>query len=241
MTSFAKAPAELQGPPVAEPAASPRPVDASAAPGSVAMRPASRTVAVALASLGGALVAAIAVAAFVGSYGGWYVDLAPVAAGEAAMAAAPLPKGAERGVYVVVDTWANKLRIYRDGALQREAVVSTGSGTILRDPRDGRQWVFDTPLGERRVLQKKRDPVWTKPDWAFVEEGKLPPKNFRERIDDVSLGDYSLDLGDGYLLHGTLFQTLLGQRLTHGCIRVGDADLEWVYKNVPVGARVYLF
>jgi len=91
------------------------------------------------------------------------------------------------------------------------------------------------------VERKARDPVWVKPDWAFIEEGFAPPEKSRERVDDVSLGDYGLYLGDGYIIHGTLFQTLLGQRITHGCIRLGDADLEYVYHQVPVGARVYLY
>ncbi len=148
---------------------------------------------------------------------------------------------APRGVYLTVDTYANRLRVYRSGTLLREAICSTGSGIVLKDPVGDRTWVFDTPLGERRVQRKVRNPVWIKPDWAFVEQGFLPPKDFRQRVDDVSLGDYGLYLGDGYIIHGTLFQTLLGRPLTHGCIRLGDEDLEYVYRNTPVGARVFLY
>lgn len=146
-----------------------------------------------------------------------------------------------RGLYVVVDIHRNHLRLMRDDEVLREAVVSTGSGAVLRDPRDGREWVFDTPLGERRVQKKVRNPIWYKPDWAFVEEGRVPPKDLAERTDDVSLGDYALYLGDGYLIHGTLFQSLLGTSVTHGCVRVGDDDLEYLYRHVPVGTQVFLF
>jgi hypothetical protein len=148
---------------------------------------------------------------------------------------------APRGGSVVVDTAGNTLRVYRKGELLREATCSTGTGTVLRDPRSDRSWVFDTPLGERRVVGKRRDPVWTKPEWAFVEEGFLPPSDLRHLVDTVSLGDYAIDLGDGYLIHGTLFPSLLGQSITHGCIRLGDEDLEYVYRTVPVGAPVYLY
>ena len=34
------------------------------------------------------------------------------------------------------------------------------------------------------------------------------------RFDDFSLGNYGLYLGDGYILHGTIFQSLLGRRVT---------------------------
>ncbi len=105
--------------------------------------------------------------------------------------------------------------------------IGSGSST--------RRWANDGSL------YKQRNPVWTKPDWAFVEEGTLPPSNPADRRDDVSLGDYSLSLGDGYLIHGTLFQSLLGQPVTHGCIRLGDEDLEYVWRTVRVGTRVLLY
>lgn len=196
----------------------------------------------------GLVAAAIALsvaAAWIAGHGGWYQPLPVVAAAGEAGPSQPLVSRlaalAPRSVYLVVDTYRNRLRVYRGGELLRDAVCSTGSGAVLRDPETGREWIFDTPLGEHRVERKVRNPIWFKPDWAFVEEGFQPPKSSRDRIDDVSLGDYGLYLGDGYIIHGTLFQTLLGQRVTHGCIRLGDADLEYVYKNLPLGARVYLY
>jgi len=145
-----------------------------------------------------------------------------------------------RGLVVVIDTARGRFRVMRDGAVLRETTCSAGSGTVLKEP-GGRVWVFDSPLGERRVVSKRRDPIWVKPDWAFVEEGTTPPDDPAARRDDVSLGDYALSLGDGYLIHGTLFQSLLGQPVTHGCIRLADEDLEYVWRTVAVGDRVYLY
>ena len=125
--------------------------------------------------------------------------------------------------------------------LLRDAVCSTGSGVKLRDPRNGKEWIFDTPQGEMKILRKVKNPVWVKPDWAFIEEGYLPPKGMRDRVDDFSLGDYGLYMRDGYIIHGTIFKTLLGKRVTHGCIRLGDEDLKFAYDTVPVGARVFLY
>ena len=146
-----------------------------------------------------------------------------------------------RGRHIVIDTYRNRLLVYDGDTLLHEAVCSTGSGTVLVHPSGKKVWTFDTPLGERRVISKVRDPIWTKPDWAFIEEGFQPPKDASLRVDRVSLGDYALYLGDGYIIHGTLFQTLLGQGVTHGCVRLGDKDLEYVYQTIPVGARVYLY
>lgn len=145
-----------------------------------------------------------------------------------------------RGKYVVIDSYRNRLQVFNGATQLRDAVCSTGSGTVLVHPSGKRSWTFDTPLGERHVIRKVRDPIWTKPDWAFIEEGFQPPKDPGLRIDRVSLGDYALYLGDGYIIHGTLFQTLLGQGVTHGCVRLGDKDLEYVYRTIPVGARVFL-
>jgi L,D-transpeptidase YbiS len=146
-----------------------------------------------------------------------------------------------RGRYIVIDSHRNQLRVFDNGTMLLDAVCSTGSGTVLVHPSGKKVWTFDTPLGERRVIRKVRNPVWSKPDWAFIEEGFQPPKDPSLRIDSMSLGDYALYLGDGYIIHGTLFQTLLGQGVTHGCVRLGDEDLEYVYGAIPVGARVYLY
>lgn len=187
-------------------------------------------------AVGGLALAGTGFAGYVASQGGFYAPLETLPALEASKLEIK-----PEGVYVVVDTHANKLRVYKDGELLREAICSTGSGTVLKDPRNGKTWTFDTPYGERKVLRKTRDPIWYKPDWAFIEEGTLPPKNPADRVDDISLGKYGLYMGDGYIIHGTIFQSLLGRRLTHGCVRLGDADLEYVFENVPLGSRVFLY
>ncbi len=55
------------------------------------------------------------------------------------------------------------------------------------------------------------------------------------------LGRYALGFGNGYFIHGTLYTRLLGTNVTHGCIRLGDADLEHIFKTVPLGATVFIY
>ena len=173
----------------------------------------------------------------------------PVRLGErpAARAAGPaklarrIAGQAPPGVYVAIDTIANLLYLKRGPAVLLEAPCSTGTGGILTDPATGRRWVFDTPRGAYKVLAKARKPLWHKPDWAFVEEGLPVPSDPAQRVDDYSLGGYALSLGDGYLIHGTLYERLLGRSVTHGCIRLGDADLQKVYDAVPIGAPVFIY
>lgn len=146
-----------------------------------------------------------------------------------------------RGFYIVIDTASNVLYLKKGEEIVRRAVVSCGSGSILEEPGGRRVWIFDTPRGEFFVKSKIRDPDWIRPDWAFIEEGKEIPRRFEERVESGVLGDYALGFGDSYFIHGTLYTRLLGRNVTHGCVRVGDEDLEFVYKTVPLGTKIFIF
>ncbi len=143
--------------------------------------------------------------------------------------------------YLVVNTTDNTFKLYNKGRLIREGQCSTGSYTLLVTG-DQRQWIFETPKGIFRVQGKTKYPVWKKPDWAFIEEGlDVPPDYSPERYEYGVLGDYALSIGNGYLIHGTLYKRLLGMPVTHGCIRLDDEDLEAVYNNLEIGSRVFIF
>jgi L,D-transpeptidase ErfK/SrfK len=149
---------------------------------------------------------------------------------------------APRQAYIVVDTARNRLYVRRQGEVLVDAVASTGSGTILDKPGDGQdQWVFDTPRGEFVVQSKLTNPVWVKPDWAFIEEGLAIPQNQSERVEPGVLGEYALGFGKGYFIHGTLYPRLLGKSVTHGCIRLNDDDLRSVYRLARVGTPILIF
>ena len=144
-------------------------------------------------------------------------------------------------LYIVIDTGGNRLYLKRGERTIHEAGISSGSGSILKDPKGKRQWVFDTPRGEYRVQTKYVAPSWIKPDWAFIEEGEAIPKDPRKRVEQNVLGDYALGFGNGYFIHGTLYTRLLGRNITHGCVRVGDRDLKKVYSQAAIGTRIYIF
>jgi len=143
--------------------------------------------------------------------------------------------------YVVIDTGRNLLSVYENGKESVHAVCSTGSGRALVDPARKRRWVFDTPRGEFFIRAKHPDPVWIKPDWAFLEVGEPLPRSLEERLAPAELGAYAMDIGDGYLIHGTLYTRALGLSITHGCVRLGDQDLQTVYGKVRIGTPVYIF
>jgi L,D-transpeptidase YbiS len=144
--------------------------------------------------------------------------------------------------YLIVDTSENRIQVMKAGELLHEGVCSTGSYVLLRSAVQQRQWMFVTPRGMFQIRGKRINPVWAKPDWAFIEEGlPVPPLGSPERFEAGVLGEYALELGDGYLIHGTLYKRMLGMPVTHGCVRLGDEDLRLVYKNLQIGSKVFIY
>lgn len=78
-------------------------------------------------------------------------------------------------------------------------------------------------------------------DEHIIFDGTLfiPPIGTYNRQLPGELGRYALDLGDGYMLHGTRNTVSIGTATTHGCIRLQDSDIEWLYAHVAVGTPVY--
>jgi L,D-transpeptidase YbiS len=149
---------------------------------------------------------------------------------------------APRGVYIVIDQTQNRLYLKRGSETLLQAVCSAGSGMVLRESGGKkREWVFDSPRGRFEVRTMLRDPVWRKPDWAFVEEGQPIPRNPAERLDYGTLGEYALYFGDGFMIHGTLYERLLGRAVSHGCIRVGRDDLRRVWANSRIGMQIFIY
>lgn len=146
-----------------------------------------------------------------------------------------------KGLYIVVDTYANFLELRTQDSVIHRAPCSTGSGGLLVDTLSGRRWEFRTPHGKFKVQSKLVQPWWRKPDWAFIEEGEPIPKRAEDRFDSEVLGDFALGFGDGYFIHGTLYTRLIGINVTHGCVRLADEDLKLVYNRAQVGTPVYVF
>jgi L,D-transpeptidase YbiS len=143
-------------------------------------------------------------------------------------------------LYIVVNPNSNRLSLRRGQKVVLEAAISTGKNDTLA--YQSRKWVFQTPRGIMSVIRKKKDPVWLKPDWAFLEKGEsIPPVHSPLRKQKGVLGAFMLDLGGGVMIHGTPQENLLGRSVTHGCIRVGFDDLKVLYDSVQVGTKVFIF
>ncbi|HPR63571.1 MAG TPA: L,D-transpeptidase [Thermoanaerobaculia bacterium] len=147
-----------------------------------------------------------------------------------------------RGTFVVIDRVHNRLWVRKGDHVIMEAEVSAGAGSILDDPSSDRSWVFDTPRGRFSIVNKRQNPLWTAPDWDYIERNEPLPRSHADRIQPGVLGEFALDLNiPNYMIHGTLYSRLLGRNVTHGCIRVGRDDLRVLWQRVPIGSPVFIF
>jgi hypothetical protein len=160
----------------------------------------------------------------------------------AAPAAMPRVRSAalDRGGYaVVIDLDANLLHFARGRQVLWSAPVGTGTGMRLRNDRG--EWDFATPAGTYQAVYKQIEPDWIAPDWYFIENGlRVPGPDSDARRFARGLGAAAVFIGQGLAIHGTDRPELLGQRVSHGCIRLSNADALRLYHNVQVGTEVII-
>jgi lipoprotein-anchoring transpeptidase ErfK/SrfK len=75
--------------------------------------------------------------------------------------------------------------------------------------------------------------------------GKLfiPPQSSEQRKVHNALGPFALNMGDGYLLHGTneFDENSIGRAVSHGCVRLNNDEVSRLYSIVPISTPVYIF
>ena len=145
--------------------------------------------------------------------------------------------------YIVIDTQDNRLLLREDDQVLREAVCATGSGRKFEGEKRWHRWTFDTPTGRFAVRRKVADPLWIRPTWDFIEAAEEIPvfAEDRRRFQYGVLGEYALYFLKDFMIHGTLYEVNLGKDITHGCIRVGAEDLQYLYETVEIGWPVFIY
>jgi hypothetical protein len=203
---------------------------------------------------------------------------------------------AQRGMRILVSVNERRLILLtgRDTLMDVPVAVGMGDGFEF----GGREFFFETPTGRRSVLAKERNPVWTPPDWHYLEKAAarglevvrleqnsrielsdgsflevsdgnvgrrnhyghfwafppgteivfdgriyIPPFGTVQRRVPDALGPYKLDMGNGYLIHGThMFnEDSVGEAVSHGCVRMANNDLDRLYFMVDRGTPVFIY
>ena len=114
-------------------------------------------------------------------------------------------------------------------------------GRPVRVSEDETLVVRGDQVGLLRRSTREFAPLPTEEHIVFNDTLYIPPLVTTNRKVEGELGRYALDLGDGYLIHGTSNPASIGQAVTHGCIRLADDDIEWLYNNVPTGTTVHIY
>jgi lipoprotein-anchoring transpeptidase ErfK/SrfK len=96
----------------------------------------------------------------------------------------------------------------------------------------------------------KRFPDGREVAYGSGEEGKeivaggnviVPPFGTNQRKYVGVLGTHRLNLGDGYALHGTDAPASIGHAVSHGCVRLRNEDIDYLYSSVATGTPVYIY
>lgn len=102
---------------------------------------------------------------------------------------------------------------------------------------------WESPLGETKIVRKKKDPTWTPPQSVREEhaaKGDILPAVVQAGPDNP-LGDRAMYLGiPGYLIHGTNKPAGIGMRVSHGCIRMEPQNIRELFDLVPDNTPVRL-
>ncbi|MFN2399849.1 MAG: L,D-transpeptidase [Gemmatimonadaceae bacterium] len=118
--------------------------------------------------------------------------------------------------------------------LTRGQQIPTSDGGVISV--DGTDVVKKTPTGElvRAEAGEGRE---------LIAGGNIiiPPFGTSQRKFEGVLGTHRLNLGDGYALHGTDKPQSIGQAVSHGCVRLRNEDIAYLYEIVPAGTSVFIY
>ena len=161
-------------------------------------------------------------------------------AARAAVTATMRSDALAKGRYAVVVDLDHNLLHFRQGEHTLwSAQIGTGTGLRMKD--EEQSWDFSTPNGVFQVEFKERDPVWIAEDWYYVENGlPIPPPDDPKRYFPGGLGAAAVYISHDLAIHGTDKPELLGQRVSHGCIRLSNKDALRLFHNVQVGTEVVI-
>jgi lipoprotein-anchoring transpeptidase ErfK/SrfK len=81
------------------------------------------------------------------------------------------------------------------------------------------------------------------PGKEIIFDGKvfIPPVGTEQRRIPEVLGTHKLEMGDGYLIHGTNEAFSIGEAVSHGCIRMYNEDVAKLYALADVGTPVFIY
>lgn len=130
---------------------------------------------------------------------------------------------------IVINIPDRMLYLYQQGTMTFSTAVALGT------PTKTKQFVWQTPTGKFKIVNKAKDPTWTVPP-SIKEEMRLEGKEIITSIPPGPtnpLGKYAMKTSlPGILIHSTTKPWSIYTYASHGCIRVFPQRMEELFKLV---------
>ncbi len=126
----------------------------------------------------------------------------------------------ENTVYLLLKLHERKLYVYQGDKVIASYPVAVGK----------KGW--ETPTGSFQVLQMLRNPSWQNPF-----NGTVIPAGAENPLGERWIGFWS-DGKNTIGFHGTPGENLIGQAVSHGCVRMRNLDVKSLFEKVRVGTTV---
>lgn len=96
-----------------------------------------------------------------------------------------------------------------------------------------------SPIGDFKITEKRKNPEWRVPKSIREENPDLP--EVVPPGPDNPLGTRAMRLGHtSFLMHGTSKKFGIGMKVSHGCIRMYNKDVEKLFEIVKIGTPVHI-
>lgn len=128
--------------------------------------------------------------------------------------------GMVRKTKIVIRLQSRKLELFEGDRLIKTYDIAVGQDD------------WETPIGYFAALDLQTNPVWQHPiTREAVETGPDNPLGTRW----IGFSSY-----DGFPIgiHGTNQEELVGQAVSHGCVRMRDRDIQEVFEDVAIGTPI---
>jgi L,D-transpeptidase ErfK/SrfK len=121
---------------------------------------------------------------------------------------------------LVVDLSDRQVSLYRKNRLVNRYPIAVG------------QPGWETPTGSFKVFHLKRNPTWRHPI-----TGQIVPPGIDNPLGDRWIG-FQLGERTEIGFHGTNQEELIGQAVSHGCIRMRNHDIREMFDQINLGTPV---
>lgn len=122
--------------------------------------------------------------------------------------------------YLVIKLSQRRVYVYQNHQLKASYPIAVGKAG------------WDTPLGSYKVIDMQRNPAWEHPlNGTVIPPGPDNPLGARWIA-------FWTDGRDFIGFHGTPNEELVGQAVSHGCIRMRNNDVLALYAMVKIGTPV---